>query len=272
MVLDALLPRRMIPPWKAPRIAVLEITGQVGVQVRGPEMVRTIRWLTEDPRIRGAVIEIESPGGSAPVSDAIFQELRRFSSRKPTVAFVMSGALSGGYLIASAARKIVAVPTSLVGSIGVIMTRPVVAELMEKLGVKMELTHRGDMKAMFQPWREPSDAERTRIGELTDEYYEWFVNAVAEARNMDPAVVREHATGDVFTGTKAKEIGLIDDLGDLDTALDMVCEMSRTPRRVQYVRPRRPLLERLLARASGSVAEAVFAEAEARMQPRIDYR
>lgn len=235
-------------------------------------MVRTIRALAEDPRIRAVVVDVDSPGGSAPVSDAIYSELRRLSARKPTIAFVMSGALSGGYLIASAARKIVAVPTSLVGSIGVIMTRPVVQELMEKLGVKMVMTHRGDLKAMFQPWREPSEAEQERITALTDEYYEWFIDAVATARDLDPKKVKEYATGEMFTAAKAKDMGLVDELGDLNTAIDMACEMSRTPRRLQYVRARRPLFERLMARGSAAVAQAIFSEAEQRLQARVDFR
>jgi protease-4 len=235
-------------------------------------MVRTIRALTQDSRIRAVVVEIDSPGGSAPVSDAIYSELRRLSARKPTIAFVMSGALSGGYLVASAARKIVAVPTSLVGSIGVIMTRPVVQELMEKLGVKMVMTHRGDLKAMFQPWQEPSEAEKEKVIALTDEYYEWFVDTVATARDMDPKKVKEYATGEVFTAAKAKEMGLVDELGDLETAIDMACEMSRTPRRLQYVRARRPLIDRLMARGSAAVAQAIFSEAEQRLQTRVDFR
>jgi protease-4 len=262
----------LVPPWKTPRIAVLEITGGIGVQVRGPAMVRTIRALKEDKRIRAVVVDVDSGGGSAPVSDAIYTELRRLSERKPTIAFVMSSALSGGYLIAAACRKIVAVPTSLVGSIGVIMTRPVVQELMEKLGVKMVMTHKGDLKAMFQPWREPSEAEQQRVNALTDEYYDWFVDAVATARGMNAKTVREYATGEMFTAAKAKEIGLIDELGDFDAAVDIACEMSRTPRRLQYVRPRRPLLDRLIARGGASMAQAVLAEIEMRLQPRIDFR
>lgn len=265
------LSRIVFPPWKAPRIAILEISGSIGMQVRGPEMIRTIRALTEDPRIRGVVIEIESGGGSASTSEAIHSELRRLSNRKPTIAFVMNGALSGGYLLACGARRIVAVQTALVGSIGVIMMRPIVQELMEKVGVQMRVTHKGDLKAMFQPWQEPSEDEQQRVDALVDEYYDWFVNTVAESRKLDPAKVREYATGEMFTARAGKEIGLVDDLGDLDTAIDMVCEMSRTPRRLQYVRPRRPLLERLMARGGASMANAMLAEADRQLQTRVNF-
>src|SRR6266545_8308263 len=147
--MNPILTRSPQLPWNAPRIAILEISGAIGAQVRGPEMVRAIKALTEDRRVRAVVVEIDSPGGSAPVSDAIHRALRHLSTRKPTIAFVMSAGLSGGYLIACAATKIVALPTSLIGSIGVIFMRPVVQELMEKVGVRMVMTHEGRLKGMF---------------------------------------------------------------------------------------------------------------------------
>ena len=270
--MEGSLPRLIEFPWSAPRIAVLEISGTIGMQVRGPEMVRTIRGLVEDQRVRAVVVEIDSPGGSAPVSDAIQRSLRRLSARKPTVAFVMNAALSGGYLIACGAQRIVALPTALVGSIGVIFMRPVVQELMEKVGVKMVVTHEGRLKAMFQPWREPTPEEQEKVQSLTEEYYDWFVNAVATARGLSPEVVRGYATGEVFSAEKARGMGLIDELGDFETALDTASELGRAPRRLQFVRPRRPLLERLLARGSTTVARSLLAEAESRLYPRIEFR
>ena len=259
-------------PWQAPRIAVLELHGTIGMQVRGAEMVRTIKALTDDARIRAVVIDIDSPGGSAPVSDAIYRAVRKLSARKPTIAFVMNGALSGGYLIASAARKIVALPTSLVGSIGVIFMRPVVQELMDKVGVQMVMTYEGKLKGMFQPWREPTPEEQEKVQALTDEYYTWFVEAVAKAREMPVETVRRYATGESFSARQGKEIGLVDELGDLDTALDMASELSKTPRRLQYVRPRRPMLERLMARGGASVAASIMAAVDERLHARIEYR
>jgi protease-4 len=270
--MDALLPRSFEPPWKAPRIAILEISGGIGAQVKGAEMVRTIKTLSKDSRVRAVVVEIDSPGGSASASDAIHRALVRLSEKKPTVSFVMNGALSGGYLIACATQKIVALPTSLVGSIGVIFTRPVVQELMEKVGVKMVMTHEGHMKAMFQPWREPTAEETAKVEALTQEYYGWFVDAVSKARHLPEEVVRGYATGEMYSGRQAKEMGLIDELGDLETALDLAAEMGKTPRKLHYVRPRRPLLERIMARGGASVAGAMLAEAESRMSPRIDFR
>ena len=260
-------------PWNQPRIAVLEIAGAIGMQVRGPEMVRTIKALRDDDRVRAVIVEIDSPGGSAPVSDAIFRQLKKLSEKKPAVAFVLGSGLSGGYLVACGARKIICLPTSLVGSIGVIFMRPVVQELMQKVGVKMVMTHEGRLKGMFQPWREPTPEEEAKVRALTEEYYGWFVNAVAEARGLSPEVVRGYATGEMFSGKQAKEMGLVDELGDFETAVEMAAEMGRAPkRRLQYVRPRRPLVERLLSRTSGAMARAVLGEIETRAHPRIEFR
>ena len=268
-LLSSLLPRL---PVSRPRIAVLEMYGPIGPVIRGPEFARTISALAQDARVRSVVVDVDSPGGSAPVADSIHRSLRNLSARKPTVAFIRGSGLSGGYLIASGASKIVALPTALVGSIGVILIRPVVQELLERVGVKMIITKEGRLKDMFQPFREPTDEEREKVQALTGEIYEWFVDAVAASRRLSPKVVRDYATGEMFSATKAKEMGLIDELGDWDTALDMASEMGRTPRRLQYVRPRRPLLERLLARSGASLAGAVAAELESRLATRLELR
>lgn len=264
--------RALALPWTGPRVAVLEISGAIGQQVRGLDMVRTIRGLANDHRVKAVVIEIDSPGGSAPVSDAIFRQLRKLSKKKPTVASIMGSGLSGGYLVACGARHIIAMPTSLVGSIGVIFTRPVVKELLTKIGVRVDMTYEGKLKGMFQPWHEPTPDEQAKVKELTDEYYDWFVNSVAEARGLDAARVREYATGEVFTGAKAMEIGLIDELGDFETAVKMARTLADVPEkpRLQFVRPRRGLLERLMSR--GVSVESIATEIEARILPRIDFR
>lgn len=270
--MSSILPRALELPWTSPRIAVLEISGAIGGQVRGPEMVRTIKALAEDRRVRAVVVEIDSPGGSASVSDAIHRSIKRLSTRKPTIAYIMNAGLSGGYLIACGASKIVALPTALVGSIGVIFTRPVVQELMEKVGVKMVMTHQGRLKGMFQPWREPTPEEQEKVQALTDEYYGWFVDAVAKARGLDADIVKQYATGEMFSATRAKEMGLVDELGDMEMAVDMASEMGRAPRRLRYVRPHRPLLQQLLSRNASAFTSALLAEAEERLYPRIEFR
>src|SRR5437867_412075 len=158
------------------------------------------------------------------------------------------------------------------GAIGAIFMRRVVQELIEKVGVRIVMTQEGHLKGMFQPWREPTEEEQKKVEALTERYYAWFVDAVATARGLSPEVVRGYATGEVFTAVEAKEMGLVDELGDLEMALDMASEMGRTPRRLHDVRPRRPLFERLLARSGGSLARSFIGELEERLFPRIEFR
>jgi len=171
-------------------------------------------------------------------------------------------------------QKIVALPTSLVGSIGVIFTRPVVEELMQKVGVRMVTTHEGKLKAMFQPWKEPTAEEQAKVQALTEEYYEWFVNSVATSRNLPVEKVREIATGEMYSAAKGKDLGLVDELGDFERATDLAKELAKMAEmpRLQWVRPRRPLIERLMARTSASMAQALFNAAETSVTPRIDFR
>ena len=110
------------------------------------------------------------------------------------------------------------------------------------------------------------------IQAVMDDFYDWFVDAVARRRNLASDTVRKLATGEVFTASKAKALGLADELGDLDTAIDMATEMGKVPRRLAYLRPRRALLERLFGRVSAGLVGEVVAEVERRLLTRIEFR
>jgi protease-4 len=248
-------------PWLAPRIGVVELFGVLGTTIRGPDHGRILSALRDDTRVRALVVDIDSPGGAAAPP-----------ARKPVVAFIRGSGLSGGYLASCAATKVVAIPTAIVGSIGVISIRPVISELLQRLGVKVFVTKAGTFKDMFQPFREPTDEEQKKLQSLMDEYYDWFVRAVAHTRHLQPKKVRSLATGEMFTARKAKELGLVDELGDLDTAIDMATELGRVPRRLAYLRPRRAILERLVGRVAGGLVEEIAAETERRLLTRIEFR
>jgi protease-4 len=259
-------------PWLTPRIGVVELFGVLGTTIRGPDYGRILSSLRDDSRVRAVVADIDSPGGAASVAEEIHLGIAKIAAKKPVVAFIRGSGLSGGYLAACAATKVVALPTAMVGSIGVISIRPVVSELLQRLGVKVFVTKAGTFKDMFQPFREPTDEEQKKLQTLMDEYYEWFVDAVARTRRLQPKKVHSLATGELFTARKAKELGLVDDLGDLDTAIDMATELGRVPRRLAYLRPRRAILERLVGRVAAGVVETVAAEAERRLLSRIEFR
>ncbi len=259
-------------PWLVPRIGVVELFGVMGTTIRGPDYGRMLSTLRDDTRVKAVVVDIDSPGGSAAAAEQIHLDIAKVAAKKPVIAFIRGSGLSGGYLAGCAATKVVAIPTAIVGSIGVISIRPVISELLQRLGVKVFVTKAGTFKDMFQPFREPTDEEQKKLQALMDEYYDWFVDTVARTRHLQPKKVRSLATGEVFTARKAKELGLVDELGDLDTAIDMATELGRVPRRLAYLRPRRAILERLVGRVASGLVEEIAAEAERRLFSRIEFR
>jgi protease-4 len=243
------------------RIAVAELFGAIGQPSRTAEYVRMLRAIEENKRIRALVIDIDSPGGGAGASETIFRAIAKVAKQKPVVAFVSGTGASGAYMAACGATKIVAVPMAVIGSIGVISMRPMLYELLEKIGVRMEVTKAGRLKDMFSNFREPTAEERQKEQALLDAFYDRFVELVAEARSMPREAVRELATGEIYTATQAKERGLIDELGDLDGAIDLAQGMAKlAERKITYVRPHRGLRDRLLANTATSMVEmAAFA-------------
>jgi protease-4 len=190
------------------------------------------------------------------------------------IAFVRGTGASGAYMVAAASTKIVAVPMALIGSIGVISMRPMLYEMLDKIGVRVEVTKAGRLKDMFSSFREPTEEERQKEQALLDSFYNRFVEIVSEARKMPAERVRELATGELFTAGQAKDSGLIDELGDLDTAIDLAQTLAELPeRKVTYMKPHRGLRDRLLNNVSAGLVDGVAWALESRlMSRRIDYR
>jgi len=257
-------------PWLRNRIAVMEVFGNITSSSRVAQQVRILHALREDKRVRAVVLDIDSPGGSAALSDHLHRALASVDERKPVIAHVRNVALSGGYLVICAARRIVALPTATIGSIGVIIAKPIVRDLMSRMGVQMYVSRVGEHKDMLQPWREPTPEEEQKLADLRDEIYEWFIATVSRTRGLEEDRVRSYATGEIFTAARGIDMGLVDELGDMDTALDMASEMGRVPRVLAYVRPRRPLFERLLAPVGSAMADRVLAAVEARLRFRVE--
>lgn len=248
-----------------PRIAVVELFGTIGGGLRSYEYVTLLGALALNRRVRAVVVDIDSPGGLATASYHTYMALSRVAARKPVVAFVRGLGTSGAYLVSCAATKVVAMPNSLVGSIGVISMRPILAELLDRLGVKINVVKSGRFKDMGAFYREHTEEEVEKQQELCDDFYEDFLAVVAHARGLETEAVRNLATGEVFTARKAREIGLVDELGDLDRAIDLAAELGCVPRHVMRVRQRRSLLQRFATQIGTDLAEALTAELEVRI-------
>jgi protease-4 len=177
-------------------------------------------------------------------------------------------------MAACGATKILAVPMAVVGSIGVISMRPMLYDLLGKIGVRMEVTKAGRLKDMFSSFREPTDEEREKEQSLLNTFYDRFVTLVADARHLPHERARELATGEIYTAEQAQANGLVDELGDLDNAIDLAQKLAGlAERRITYVKPHRGLRDRLLANTStGLLESAAYAFEGAMRGGRIEYR
>lgn len=189
------------------------------------QVKRALRQAAADD-VLGVLLYIDSPGGGVTDSDVIYQLLRRFRRDhpdKPVLALFGDIAASGGYYIAVAAEHILARRTTITGSIGVIMSAWNFAEAAKKFGVDQIAikSERTPFKDMLSPTRPMLDAERAMLTGIVDELYDQFVSVVDEGRdNLDRAQVLAAANGGIYTATQAKALGLVDGLGDHDTALE----------------------------------------------------
>ncbi len=248
-----------------PRIGVVAVKGGIGMGDGGADAERILKQLkgfAEDDDVKAVVVRIDSPGGSVGPSQEIHDQVKKFAAKKTVVCSLGGVAASGGYYVAVACPKIVAAPGTLTGSIGVISQFPNVKRLIERFDVKMETVKSGKLKDAGNPFRDMTPEDRVYWQSLVDRVYGQFVSAVAEARDLDEAEVRKIADGRVITGDQAKELGLVDALGNFYDAVDLAkaeAKLTGEPRLVYPPDEGGHLLERLFGDAAGAVADAVHA-------------
>ena len=232
-----------------------------------PGLVRDyLSKVEKDKAVKAIVFRIESPGGEIEPCQEILLEIERVKETKTIVVSMGGTVASGGYYISTQADKIVALPTTQTGSIGVISQLVNVEGLLEKLGIQIETFKGGKYKDMYRGFRELTPDEEEIMQQMVDEYYEQFIDVVAEGRGLSKDDVRDLATGQLYSGTKAKELGLVDELGDLDTAINLALELAGIETAiVEYYQPPRLTLWSLLglvdaikARISGLSAQDII--------------
>ena len=234
------------------KVAVISLSGPIqsdsssgflfGGSVITPESVRTeLERARNDAGVKAVVIQINSPGGSVAASQEIVNLLEQV--KKPVVISMSDLAASGAYYISAGTDKIVALPGSLVGSIGVISEMPNLKGLFDKLGIDMQVVIAGEHKDMYAGFRELTPEEKAILQDMTDQLYDQFVLVVAQGRHLSEDKVRELATGQLYTGTQAKQLGLVDELGGLQTAIDTAAGLADISNpEVEYYRPQAPSL------------------------------
>ena len=203
-------------------------------------VIKQLHAARDDDSVRAVILRINSPGGSAPASQEVGDEVKKLrASGKKVVASMGDIAASGGYWIAACSEKIYANPATLTGSIGVYVPYTNWEELFNKLGVHQEKIKSGPHKDILSPDRAMTPEERALIQDMVDDLYQQFVTVVAEGRNMDEETVRQLADGRIYTGRQAHDLGLVDEFGNLYDAIDGVAKMvgiTGKPEVIEYGR------------------------------------
>jgi protease IV len=234
------------------KIVLMDLSGIItdqeeqGAFLTKPSMVARVKeeleMAAKDPDVKAVVLRINSPGGTVTASDLLYHEITRFKKEtgKQVIAMIMDLGASGGYYVAAASDKIMAHPTTITGSIGVIMLNLNVQGLLEKIGVSGDAIKSGDKKDMGSPFRSMTEEERTIFQDVINQMHERFVSVVAEGRKkLTAEQVRGIADGRIYTAPQALELKLVDEIGYLDGAVASAKEGAgiSEARVVTYYRP-----------------------------------
>ena len=235
----------------ADKILILGIEGLISEHAREgllrtkpstvQELVAQLRLARKDTDIKAVVLKIDSPGGTTTASDILYHEIMAYKqqSKVKLVVAMMGLAASGGYYVALPADHILAHPTTITGSVGVIFLQPRVAVLMDKIGVGVDVSKSGSLKDMGSPFRAATEEEKRLVGAMTRAQAARFLDLVQQHRSLEPAALGIVASARVFTAAEAKDLGLIDSVGYLDDALAQARILAGLPKDAKVVAYRR---------------------------------
>jgi len=218
------------------KIAVVEIRGVI---TQSSAVIEDIRQHQEDDGVKAIIVRIDSPGGGVGPSQEIHREVQKARKKKKVVASMGSVAASGGYYVACASDLIIANPGTITGSIGVVMQFSNFEDLMKKIGIKGVVLKSGEYKDTGSPFRPMTPEEKNLLQGVIDNVQQQFVKAVAEGRNLDKTKVMEIADGRILTGEQAKQLGLVDQIGNLQDAIETAAKMVGIEGKPHVVYPKR---------------------------------
>jgi protease-4 len=266
---------------KGERVAVIYAAGDIvsgkstfggsGEETIGSDsLVKTINEARDDKSIKAIVLRIDSPGGSGLASDIIWRAIESAKEKKPVVVSMSDVAASGGYYIACNANKIVAEPSTITGSIGVVGGKPVIKGFYDWIGVTNEYVMRGKNAGMFRESEKFSDTERKKFQEFIASTYDDFISKVGKGRGKEKAYIDTLGQGRVWTGHQGKENGLVDEYGGLDKAIEIAKQLAKIPAEQNIQRvimPKPPgFFEQLLNSDDGDADES---SAQAKQQAAV---
>ena len=243
------------------RIGIVEVNAPIW---DAGDWIDDIDRFRRNDQIKGILVRFDSPGGVTGASQELYSALKRARAEKPVIASMGNIATSGAYYAALGADSIVANPSSTTGSIGVIIEFTQFRELMEKIGVQSDVVKSGKFKDSGNPARELTPEERAYFQEYIDDAFDQFVQIVATERRLDEAAVRKLADGRVYTGRQAKELGLVDILGDQYHAIEVLAGMAQIDGNPTVVHPPRSRTYEWMDLLLENTADKVFNRLEGR--------
>ena len=264
------------PSFAKNKVAVVELAGvmtsshDVGSRaVSARTVIGLLEKYREDDSVKAIVLRVDSPGGTVVAAQEIHGELMRLRAGAGKKIVVSMGdlAASGGYYVACAADRVFASPGTLTGSIGVIMQFPNYQALFGKIGLGTNTIKSGEFKDVGNGARDMTERDRKLLQGLVDDVYAQFVEAVATGRRMSPEQVRPLADGRVFSGRQAKQLGLVDELGDLDAAIAAAGKLAGIEGKPEVIRetPRRGIWELLDAKMANIFPAALSQDTQAKL-------
>ena len=236
------------------KVGIVELTGNI---TSSRDIIHSLKRFRENSSIKAIVIRIDSPGGAVGPAQEIFREIRKTVKTKKVIASMGTVAASGGYYIAAGADGIVANPGTITGSIGVIMGFANFQELLRKIGMVPVVIKSGQYKDIGSPVREMTKDERGILQNLSNRIHRQFIVDIANGRGMDLSKVEVIADGRIFTGEEAKNLGLIDRLGNLEDAIEWAGRMGGIKGKISAVYAPKKKFSILKFIAESSVKEIV---------------
>ena len=257
------------------KVAVLIAEGEIVYgkgnkkMIGAQSFIRELKKIREDENIKAVVIRINSPGGDFLASDLMWREIIKTKAVKPVIASMADYAASGGYYMAMATDSIVAQPNTITGSIGIFAIMFNMEGFMaDKLGITSDGVSTGEFSNLYSATRTMSDAERAIIQQSVNEGYETFTTKAAKGREMDIATLKSVASGRVWTGSQAKQNGLVDELGGLDDAINIAATKADIEAyKVRYYPEQKSVVEELMDELSGTVSASLLKMKTAELYP-----
>lgn len=234
------------------KVAVVELKGVI---VDSKPIIDNIIRFKKNRRVKAIVLRIDSPGGAVGPSQEIYEEVKKAGKEKTLVASMGAVAASGGYYVACAADKIIANPGTITGSIGVLMEFINVKELFKWAKLRSEVIKSGEYKDLGSPLRDMKAEERQYLQEVIESVHGQFKRAITESRGLSPSQVDEIADGRIFSGEQAMDLGLVDELGNLQDAIAEAAKLAGIEGEPSVIYPegKKPRLLELFSEAAISV-------------------